>query len=136
MVWCPEKLMTAVLAHVHYLPDTWKGQAHTHTVRQEFSQLFQYKAVGRLFLRSNSPLTLFWSSGCFAGGAGVAYHDPVHSLLLRAAQSARHRRLLQKLHSGSCRGRRRVLLCADGRAQTRKRLLADFSSRCRSSSPY
>jgi len=45
MVWCPEKLMTAVLAHVHYLPDTWKGQAHTHTVRQEFSHLFQFKAV-------------------------------------------------------------------------------------------
>ncbi|GLG98624.1 Autophagy-related protein 9 [Gryllus bimaculatus] len=45
LVWCPEKLMTAVLAHVHYLPDSWRGQAHTHKVREEFSQLFQYKAV-------------------------------------------------------------------------------------------
>nr|CAD7255835.1 unnamed protein product [Timema shepardi] len=45
LVWCPEKLLTAVLAHVHYLPDSWRGQAHTHRVRGEFSQLFQYKAV-------------------------------------------------------------------------------------------
>ncbi|XP_063224010.1 autophagy-related protein 9A [Bacillus rossius redtenbacheri] len=45
LVWCPEKLMTAVLAHVHYLPDSWRGQAHTHRVRNEFSQIFQYKAV-------------------------------------------------------------------------------------------
>nr|CAD7423592.1 unnamed protein product [Timema monikensis] len=47
LVWCPEKLLTAVLAHVHYLPDSWRGQAHTHRVREEFSQLFQYKAVMR-----------------------------------------------------------------------------------------
>ncbi|KAJ8871308.1 hypothetical protein PR048_027625 [Dryococelus australis] len=45
LVWCPEKLMTAVLAHVHYLPDSWRGQAHTHRVRNEFSQVFQYKAA-------------------------------------------------------------------------------------------
>lgn len=53
MVWCPEKLMTAVLAHVHYLPDNWKGQAHTHSVRQEFAQLFQYKAVSQISDASN-----------------------------------------------------------------------------------
>ncbi|XP_021928467.1 autophagy-related protein 9A isoform X2 [Zootermopsis nevadensis] len=45
LVWCPEKLLTAVLAHVHYLPDSWRGQAHTNRVREEFSQLFHYKAV-------------------------------------------------------------------------------------------
>ncbi|XP_069678883.1 autophagy-related protein 9A isoform X1 [Periplaneta americana] len=45
LVWCPEKLVTAVLAHVHYLPDSWRGQAHTNRVREEFSQLFHYKAV-------------------------------------------------------------------------------------------
>ncbi|KAG8236438.1 hypothetical protein J437_LFUL016965 [Ladona fulva] len=45
MVWCPESLMTAVLAHTHYLPDGWRGRAHTSTVRSQFSQLFQYKAV-------------------------------------------------------------------------------------------
>ncbi|XP_059490836.1 autophagy-related protein 9A [Neocloeon triangulifer] len=48
MVWCPEKLMTTVLAHVHYLPDTWRGQAHTNIVRQEFAQLFQLRAVNLL----------------------------------------------------------------------------------------
>lgn len=37
--------MTAVLAQAHYLPDSWRGNAHTTRVRNEFSQLFQYKAV-------------------------------------------------------------------------------------------
>lgn len=45
LVWCPENLMTAVLAQVHYLPDNWRGNAHTSRVRNELSQLFQYKAV-------------------------------------------------------------------------------------------
>ncbi|XP_046397934.1 autophagy-related protein 9A isoform X1 [Ischnura elegans] len=45
LVWCPEALMTAVLAHAHYLPDGWRGRAHTSSVRSHFSQLFQYKAV-------------------------------------------------------------------------------------------
>ena len=46
LVWCPENLMTAVLAQAHYFPDSWRGNAHTTRVRNEFSQLFQYKAVG------------------------------------------------------------------------------------------
>ena len=33
------------MAHVHYFPDQWKGQAHTSHTRDEFSLLFQYKAV-------------------------------------------------------------------------------------------
>lgn len=45
LVWCPENLMTAVLAQAHYLPDSWRGNAHTTKVRNEFSQLFQYKAT-------------------------------------------------------------------------------------------
>ncbi|EEB19496.1 conserved hypothetical protein [Pediculus humanus corporis] len=44
LVWCPEQLMTAVLAHVHYLPESWRGKAHTQTVHSQFSQIFQYKA--------------------------------------------------------------------------------------------
>ncbi|XP_065340573.1 autophagy-related protein 9A [Cloeon dipterum] len=48
MVWCPETLLTKVLAHVHYQPDNWRGQAHTHNVRQEFAQLFQLRAVSLL----------------------------------------------------------------------------------------
>ncbi|KAJ9595907.1 hypothetical protein L9F63_012926, partial [Diploptera punctata] len=45
LVWCPEKLLIAVLAEIHYLPDNWKGQAHSNKVHNEFSQLFHYKAV-------------------------------------------------------------------------------------------
>lgn len=40
--------MTAILAQVHYLPDNWRGNAHTTRVRNEMSQLFQYKAVSLL----------------------------------------------------------------------------------------
>lgn len=45
LVWWPEHLMNSVLAHVHYLPSHWRGNAHTQTVRNEFTQLFQYKAT-------------------------------------------------------------------------------------------
>ena len=45
LVNCPELLMRSVLAQIHYMPDTWKGNAHTYRVRDEFSMLFQYKAV-------------------------------------------------------------------------------------------
>lgn len=45
MIWCPEQLLTAVLAHVHYLPITWRGKAHTSHVQREFGLLFQFKAV-------------------------------------------------------------------------------------------
>ena len=44
-VFCPELLMRAVLAQIHYMPDSWKGNAHTYRVRDEFSQFFQYKCV-------------------------------------------------------------------------------------------
>ena len=47
MIWCPEQLLTAVLAHVHYLPVTWRGKAHTSHVQKEFGLLFQFKAVSR-----------------------------------------------------------------------------------------
>ncbi|XP_071487635.1 autophagy-related protein 9A-like [Diadema antillarum] len=45
LIWCPETLMQSILAQIHYIPDSWKGEAHTYRVRDEFSQLFQYKAV-------------------------------------------------------------------------------------------
>lgn len=46
--WCPETLLSNVLAHTHYLPPGWRGQAHTSHVRSEFQQLFQYRIVGLL----------------------------------------------------------------------------------------
>ncbi|KAG7172558.1 autophagy-related protein 9A-like [Homarus americanus] len=48
LVFCPELLLRRVLAEVHYLPDHWREKAHTSRVRQEFSQLFQYRAVHML----------------------------------------------------------------------------------------
>lgn len=45
MVWCPEQLLQCVLAHIHYMPDHWKGNANKSETRDEMAQLFQYKAV-------------------------------------------------------------------------------------------
>ncbi|KAL2711532.1 autophagy-related protein 9A isoform X1 [Vespula squamosa] len=45
LVWCPEALLTAVLAHTHYRPDSWRGHAHMQTTRAQVAQLFQYRAV-------------------------------------------------------------------------------------------
>lgn len=44
-IWCPEQLITAVLAHVHYIPASWHGLAHTSRVRDQFDQIFQLRAV-------------------------------------------------------------------------------------------
>lgn len=49
MYWCQETLMIEILAEVHYLPDSWRGLAHTTFVRDQFAQFFQYKAVYLLF---------------------------------------------------------------------------------------
>lgn len=48
LAWCPETLLSNVLAHTHYLPAGWQGQAHTSRVRKEFQQLFQYRVVALL----------------------------------------------------------------------------------------
>ncbi|CAL9688569.1 unnamed protein product [Knipowitschia caucasica] len=45
MVWCPEQLLQCVLAHIHYMPDHWRGNANKSETRDEVAQLFQYKAV-------------------------------------------------------------------------------------------
>ncbi|TNN82247.1 Autophagy-related protein 9A [Liparis tanakae] len=45
MVFCPEQLLRVILAHIHYMPDHWQGNAHRYETRDQFSQLFQYKAV-------------------------------------------------------------------------------------------
>ncbi|RXN24684.1 autophagy-related 9A-like protein [Labeo rohita] len=48
MVWCPEQLLQCVLAHIHYMPDHWKGNANKSETRDEMAQLFQYKAPDNL----------------------------------------------------------------------------------------
>ena len=47
MVWCPEQLLQCVLAHIHYMPDHWRGTANKSETRDEVAQLLQYKAVRR-----------------------------------------------------------------------------------------
>uniref|UniRef100_A0A8W8MJ76 Autophagy-related protein 9 n=1 Tax=Magallana gigas TaxID=29159 RepID=A0A8W8MJ76_MAGGI len=44
LVNCPEILMRNILAHVHYMPPDWSGNAHTSKVRIEFSIFFQYSS--------------------------------------------------------------------------------------------
>lgn len=44
-MFCPEQLLRVILAHIHYMPDHWQGNAHRYETRDEFAQLFQYKAV-------------------------------------------------------------------------------------------
>ncbi len=34
-----------MLAHIHYMPDHWRGNANKSETRDEVAQLFQYKAV-------------------------------------------------------------------------------------------
>ncbi|NWJ00771.1 ATG9A protein, partial [Crypturellus undulatus] len=45
LVWCPEQLLQCVLAHIHYMPNHWQGNASKADTRAEMAQLFQYKAV-------------------------------------------------------------------------------------------
>ncbi|XP_021948196.1 autophagy-related protein 9A [Folsomia candida] len=62
LILCPETLLTAVIAHVHYFPDEWQGQchgwkgkAHTTPTRDLLSDLFSYKAT-YLALELLSPI--------------------------------------------------------------------------------
>ena len=41
-----------VIAHIHYFPVQWRGQAHTYSVMAELDMLFRYTAmylIGRKF---------------------------------------------------------------------------------------
>lgn len=60
MVFCPEQLLRVILARIHYMPDHWQGNAHKYETRDQFSQLFQYKAVGvETETQNKLTLTLF-----------------------------------------------------------------------------
>jgi len=52
--------MRAILAQIHYIPDSWKGNAHTYKVRDEFIQLYQYKVVR--YNQSSVSLSLLYSA--------------------------------------------------------------------------
>lgn len=62
-IYCPEQLMTAVLAHTHYLPVVWRGLAHTEMVRKEFAYFFTFrlfKILNELFSPVTVPLILIF----------------------------------------------------------------------------
>uniref|UniRef100_A0A182Q3M3 Autophagy-related protein 9 n=1 Tax=Anopheles farauti TaxID=69004 RepID=A0A182Q3M3_9DIPT len=63
MVWCPEQLLRNVLAHVHYLPSTWRGHAHSTLVRDHFELFFQLKIMyilNELFSPLVAPFVLLY----------------------------------------------------------------------------
>lgn len=63
LIFCPEQLMTAVLAHTHYLPIAWKGLAHTSHIRNQFGQFFQLRIfylVSELLSPITTPLILLF----------------------------------------------------------------------------
>ena len=45
MVYCPERTLTQVIAHIHYFPTQWKGAAHSYKVMSELDLLFRYTAM-------------------------------------------------------------------------------------------
>ena len=65
MVFCPEKLLSAVVAHIHYFPvSDWRGQAHTSKTMSALNQLFPYTAVyllQELLSPIVTPFVLFFS---------------------------------------------------------------------------
>uniref|UniRef100_A0A182SCU5 Autophagy-related protein 9 n=1 Tax=Anopheles maculatus TaxID=74869 RepID=A0A182SCU5_9DIPT len=63
MVWCPEQLLRNVLAHVHYLPSSWRGLAHSSNVRDQFELFFQLKIMyilNELFSPLVAPFVLLY----------------------------------------------------------------------------
>lgn len=106
-VWCPEQLLQRVLAHVHYMPDHWQGNASRSETRSEMAQLFQYKAVstGRAgWVGGGTPsrhaLTPLSAAGLHPGGAAEPHPHPPHPHLRPARPCPGHRRLLPQLHGG------------------------------------
>lgn len=51
----PSEIMANIITITHYCPDSWKHKFHTHYVKTEFTQFFQYKIV--IFL--NELLSVF-----------------------------------------------------------------------------
>ena len=46
LVFCPEKSLTSVVAHIHYFPmENWRGRAHTYDVMSKLNELFPYTGV-------------------------------------------------------------------------------------------
>lgn len=132
----PENLMMEVLSEVHYLPDSWRGQAHTTMVRDEFSQLFQYKAVSnwekiRIFSRRHAVNQFLivaicciffscWIVDVLDLRTDIADCRSAHILLSFTAESFGNNRFLSEFHGICGRCRWRMFVLADGYEETRK----------------
>ena len=80
LVYCPERTLTQVksyqiniknhyicllqvIAHIHYFPIQWKGQAHAYKVMSELDVLFRYTAMyllGEWLIQSFSSLLIIY----------------------------------------------------------------------------
>lgn len=63
LVFAPEQLLSSVLAHIHYMPDHWRGAAHTARTVAEFASFFQLKVYVLLEEALSpilTPLILIW----------------------------------------------------------------------------
>uniref|UniRef100_A0A6A7FR36 Autophagy-related protein 9 n=1 Tax=Hirondellea gigas TaxID=1518452 RepID=A0A6A7FR36_9CRUS len=63
VVFIPEVMMKRILSHIHYLPRKYEGKVHTSEVRDDFSQLFQYKFVfiiEEVIAAISTPFILFF----------------------------------------------------------------------------
>ena len=59
MVFHPEVLMDKIISFTHYYPDSWRGNLHTHFVKNEFSKLFPYKVLAFLMEITGVLITPF-----------------------------------------------------------------------------
>ena len=77
-VFCPEKTLTVVMAHIHYFPDTWKGEAHTSRVMSELGELFPYTAaylLHELISPILTPIILMFSLRPRSGAIVDFFHN-------------------------------------------------------------
>lgn len=44
-IYIPEKTMIKIASHTHYFPKSWRGKCHTLDVRDQFDEMFQFRAA-------------------------------------------------------------------------------------------
>lgn len=59
-----ESMLSSVVAHTHYFPTSWKGQAHNPKTMDELGEIFPYTAVyllHELISPITTPFILYFS---------------------------------------------------------------------------
>lgn len=75
---CPQDMMLQILTHIQYMPDEWKEQPHSDKVRNQFSQLFQFKVVtliDELLSPILTPFVLYFKLRPMAADVVSFLHD-------------------------------------------------------------